>query len=134
MRCAAFFRTEGIPLGVAGRAMAQRLHQIGAAVPLAVAARIVLERLGLVEHGVPSGHHRPETVGELQPGFRRRLGDRLLGCQIRIERLQVGVVCAGEGRIGMGGVEVAPVAADTLAHGTFEGGVCQPPIPCSNRA
>src|SRR4030095_15136446 len=48
---------------------------------------------------------------------------RCLRHQISVERLQVGVGCLGEMRVGKRRIKMSSVAMDALAHGALEGGV-----------
>ncbi|MPL93023.1 hypothetical protein SDC9_39147 [bioreactor metagenome] len=109
---------------VAGAAMAEALHQIGAAVPHRILRRIRGEGGAFQEGGVPVGHAPALVERETEVGFRRGLFHRRKAlAEIGPERAHVGLGHLGIGGIGHRRIEVPAVRRHALAHRAVELGI-----------
>src|SRR6185437_1042467 len=105
---------------VAGAAVAEAFHEIGAAIPLRRLPRVRLERARLEEEGVPSGdgfahRERPRKVRRLRRLLHRR--DRI---EVRLDREHVVAAELREPRIRERGIEMLAVRADAVVHRLVE--------------
>ena len=102
---------------VAGAAVAQALHQVGAPVPLRALGRQVLVARVLQVQGVPQRHQpaHAKRPGQLRAGV--GLHCRLYALhEVGIKVLQVGVAQLGKLGVGHGRVKVVPVLGTAFAQ------------------
>ncbi len=106
---------------MAGAAVAQPLHDVGAAIPLRRFGGIGLERRVVEKRHVPKFQAETQAERPLQlvrpvwPAYRRNAMH-----QVRIQRLHVASADLRERRIGHRRVEIAAVRRDACTHGAIE--------------
>ena len=116
-----FFLEAHAARRMAGAAVAQALHQVGAPVPLRALLGVGLEGRVIQEHPVPQRQAPALVEGKAQVGLLvGRLHRRHALQQIGVQGLHVLGRHLGVGGIGHGRIQVAAIGCHALAHGAVE--------------
>ena len=112
---------QAVARRVAFAAMAEALHQIGAAVPFGAACRVRRVDAGLQIEKVPAQHQPAHAERPRQIGRRRLLGDRRhAALEVRVQRMHVRVVDACERGVRHRRIQMPAVLANAFAQRTRE--------------